>query len=209
MFSAVTGLLLAGGQSSRMGQNKALLHWQGQPLYRHMLQLMRDAGLSRLELSGTLTEQSIPDRYPDQGPLGGIDACVAAGKAGDGLLIVPVDMPLLKPVILTELITAGSNAGIACCYENSSLPLFIPVDQPLEQALDFCFSSPHRRDRSIRMLLKQRGELLRLASCPEINTISESVPVTESVYFKNANTPAEWIECQSVVTASTVPEPTA
>ncbi len=208
MFSEVAGLLLAGGQSSRMGQNKALLSWQGKPLFRHMLQLMSDAGLSQLELSGTLTEASIPDRYPEQGPLGGIDACVAAGKAGKGLLIVPVDMPLLRPVILQKLIMTGVNSGRACYYENSSLPLYIPVDNDLENALEACFSSPRRRDRSIRSLLEKRGETLRLASCPELIKLPDSIPVTESVYFKNANTPAEWLECQSAVSALEAPETT-
>ncbi|WP_461535624.1 molybdenum cofactor guanylyltransferase [Spongorhabdus nitratireducens] len=207
MFSAVTGLLLAGGQSSRMGQNKALLSWQGQPLYRHMVQLMRNAGLPQVEISGRLTDDSIPDRYPEQGPLGGIDACVAAGKAGNGLLVVPVDMPLLTSSLLQQLVKEGLQSGKACCYEGSSMPLYIPVDENLEQAIKACFDSPRRRDRSIRAMLQHRGETQRLSaanlSMPlKDMRLSESAPITESVYFKNANTPAEWAECQSAASPS-------
>jgi molybdopterin-guanine dinucleotide biosynthesis protein A len=35
----IAGVVLAGGQSSRMGTNKALLEYKGQPLLSHMIGL--------------------------------------------------------------------------------------------------------------------------------------------------------------------------
>ena len=48
----IAGIVLAGGKSSRMGQNKALLSYRGQPLIEHMQRLIGQAGLQDVYISG-------------------------------------------------------------------------------------------------------------------------------------------------------------
>src|SRR5699024_8749210 len=94
-----TGLVLAGGKSSRMGRDKAGLIWaDGQRFLDRAIDLLEQAGCARVIVSGERPGYDcVPDRWPDQGPLGGIASVLAAGLELNGpLLIVPVDMPQLE-----------------------------------------------------------------------------------------------------------------
>ena len=70
-------LLLAGGKSSRMGQDKRFLVFQGQTLVERSLALLQNTGSDQLLISGELAGyKSIPDLLPDSGPLGGLHAAL-------------------------------------------------------------------------------------------------------------------------------------
>lgn len=75
---AMAGIVLAGGLSSRMGQDKALLRWQGRSLLAHMCALLQAAGAQTLRVSGSYPVlpgvESVPDLVPRCGPLGGSTA---------------------------------------------------------------------------------------------------------------------------------------
>src|SRR5947209_17610572 len=76
----VTGFVLAGGKSSRMGSNKALLTLQGATLLQRTHQLLQSVCervfiLGQRKLYGDFGE-CIEDVYPDCGPLGGIHAAL-------------------------------------------------------------------------------------------------------------------------------------
>jgi len=83
---AMAGIVLAGGLSSRMGQDKALLRWQGRSLLAHMCALLQAAGAQTLRVSGSYPAlpgvESVPDLVPRCGPLGGALQCGedAAGR---------------------------------------------------------------------------------------------------------------------------------
>jgi len=99
----ISGFVLAGGRSSRMGQDKALLELAGKPLVEHALIKLRrmcaDVAIlsnnSHLARFGTVVE----DLHPDCGPMGGIEAALAHAKH-DWSLILPVDLPFLPTQFL-------------------------------------------------------------------------------------------------------------
>lgn len=91
------GVVLAGGRSSRMGQDKALLPWRGRPLVAHMQALLRDAGALDVVISGDRPGYAgIADAQPDLGPLGGLASVIDHVADATTLVVVPVDMPLLS-----------------------------------------------------------------------------------------------------------------
>jgi molybdopterin-guanine dinucleotide biosynthesis protein A len=101
------GFVLAGGRSIRMGADKALVEFRGQPLVAHALEILREAGLdasiagARSALEGYAPV--VEDAQPDAGPLSGI--CTAmASTAARWAVVVPVDQPLLPASLVRFLV---------------------------------------------------------------------------------------------------------
>ena len=104
----IAAFVLAGGQSSRMGRDKALALFCGKPLLQNALDILRSAGLpakiagSRSDLSGFA--EVVPDSGPSSGPLSGIQAALSDSPA-EWNLFLPVDMPLMSASMLIHLIS--------------------------------------------------------------------------------------------------------
>src|SRR2546423_4029988 len=94
----VSGFVLAGGKSTRMGRDKALLEWGGQTLLDHMLNLLREVA-HPVQVAG---RDPLPDRLPGLGPLSGIATGLEASST-DANLFVAVDLPHLTTDFLKYL----------------------------------------------------------------------------------------------------------
>ena len=104
----VTVFVLAGGQSTRMGRDKALLHLGGQTLLERALALAhrvapRVAVLGPREKYAATGERIIEDEFSDCGPLAGIHAALGASET-DLNLILSVDMPFVPLKFFTYLL---------------------------------------------------------------------------------------------------------
>lgn len=92
-----------------MGRDKAWLDWEGVPLIRRQLALVREAGADQVFISGrpeadysALGTPVLRDALPDGGPMAGILAGLEAASC-ECLLVVAVDMPRLTPAFVREL----------------------------------------------------------------------------------------------------------
>ena len=104
----ITGVILAGGQSSRFGSNKALALWHGKPLIQHVTDALssvfNDIVLSTNSPAdyGFLKIPMIRDLYHDMGPLAGIHAALHhTGKPW--IFVAGCDMPAVTPDLITCL----------------------------------------------------------------------------------------------------------
>lgn len=107
-LGAAAGFVLAGGQSRRMGRDKALLVEDGLPWVERMAGLVRAvAGTCTVVApAGRYEGLGLPvlgDRWPGEGPLGGILTALDSSAASLNL-IVAVDMPFLEEEFLRSLL---------------------------------------------------------------------------------------------------------
>jgi len=133
---AVTGVILAGGRSRRMGGAvKALLPLGDRPLLQHVIDRV-DPQLDELLLSVERPSEAfeafglpqVADPQPDGGPLGGLLAAMQAMSPGhDWLLLVPCDAPFVPPDLAARLLAcalAAARAGAVVCYHSEIQPTF-------------------------------------------------------------------------------------
>ncbi len=181
MTSAVSGFVLAGGASRRMGSDKALLGVDDDTLLVRVARVVEAAARSAIVVAppGRYEDMGVPvlgDRWPGEGPLGGIVTALEFSR--DPLnLIVAVDMPHLDVSTLRELLLAAGETGRTV----------IPVHEG--GATEPLCAVYHRGDLpALRSFFAGGGRRVRDA----IEQISyASVPAAERV-FANVNTPEDW-----------------
>ncbi len=100
MIDSITAVILAGGKSSRMGRNKALVPVEGRPLIEYIQKRLSEI-FSRIVISSAtanafpqLQLPEVVDRYPETGPLGGITSVLESGLSP--IFCVACDMPFLN-----------------------------------------------------------------------------------------------------------------
>lgn len=114
--ASITAFILAGGQSSRMGRDKALVPLANKPLIQHAVDLLHQIGLQPT-IAGARTDLSLyapvlPDDTPDHGPLSGI--CTALRHTRSELaLFLPIDLPLIPASLLRYLLFHAQITGHA------------------------------------------------------------------------------------------------
>jgi molybdenum cofactor guanylyltransferase len=130
----VNAFVLAGGRSTRMGRDKALLELEGHPLIDHALAKLRALGFSP-RIAGSRPDLAsfapfVPDNYPQQGPLGGIEAALAA-TANPEMLSEVSTLELTRPSGRGNLAeTSKRKHLLRICSSDSEQNLFLPVDLP-------------------------------------------------------------------------------
>lgn len=104
---AWTGVVLAGGKSTRMGQDKALLEVDGKPLLLHAVEKLKPHVRELFVIGeprkyGHIWPDVMPDDIPGLGPLGGIVTSMGNARH-DRLLVLAVDVPGVNARLLERL----------------------------------------------------------------------------------------------------------
>jgi molybdopterin-guanine dinucleotide biosynthesis protein A len=132
---AVSGLVLCGGQSRRMGADKARVELAGRDLIGYPLAALAELGVKvRLACGATeryadLGFERVLDGLSDGGPLAGLAAGLdAAARAGEEwLLVLACDMPRASASVLRELLQRARERGLDACLaelERGSQPTY-------------------------------------------------------------------------------------
>jgi molybdopterin-guanine dinucleotide biosynthesis protein A len=113
----ILGLVLAGGQSRRMGTDKALLQLSGETLLARALRLLRPQ-VEGLAISANMPITAeypvLADEVPDQGPLGGVLAGLvhAKGQGFTHVVTVAVDTPFFPADLAARLAANGQRVVV-------------------------------------------------------------------------------------------------
>ena len=120
-MTSVTGIVLAGGQSRRLGRDKAVETIVGQPMLHRVFDRIRpvcddisvvvsdDARADNLPIPADVLV--ITDKYPGKGSLGGIYSGLIASPGEYGL-VVACDMPFLNISLLEEILKLGADVDV-------------------------------------------------------------------------------------------------
>lgn len=165
-----SAIILAGGRSSRMGQDKALLKLQGKTLLHRAVSLVKAAGINQILISRN-EPGFINDLYPGAGPLAGIQSALLHVNA-ESCLVLPVDTPLLTADLLTLLLQHPCS-----CFADSPLPAVIPNTSEVKHWLSNQLQQK-MPDRSIQRFLQRFGVVE--IKCPDQQALA------------NTNTPDQW-----------------
>jgi len=114
----ITGVIQAGGRSTRMGgEPKALLEIGGKRIVERVVDALAAVLPDLLVVTNTperyafLDLPMVPDRYPEGGALGGIFSGLAAVEA-DAAFTVACDMPFVHPDIVRLVLAGAGEADV-------------------------------------------------------------------------------------------------
>ena len=191
---AVSGIVLAGGQSSRLGMDKSFVNASGQPLIEHII-----AKLTRLSDDVIIVTNSpenykhleaklVGDIYPGKGSLGGIYSGLRAATNAYSL-VVACDMPFLDLNLLRYMI-------LLACGHDVVIPRIGRFLEPLHAIYSKSCLEPIDR-------LLARGGLKIIDFFPEVRVryVEESevdIFDPQHLSFFNVNTPSDLVKMKKL-----------
>ncbi len=180
----LTGLVLAGGASRRMGRDKALLRLPGgESLLERQIWALRETGAARVLIStrkgrdyGAVAADLVFDPEVDAGPLAGIAAGLRAAREGL-VLVLAVDMPRVDPGHLQELLRqteAESLRGVVPVCDGIIEPLVAVYPAALAAAAEVAMAAGNRSPRDWVKNEAARGSLSLWNTPPSWHTAMRS-----------------------------------
>jgi len=184
------GIILAGGQSRRMGREKALLDWHGEPLLHHLVRRLQAVCAGVLVVTNSPAVRAwapvptVPDERPGDGPLAGIQAGLRASPA-EYNLIVACDMPLIQPALVAYLgrLAPGYDAVVPRWHAGWE-PLHAVYARRCLPVIEAQLDRDRRKVEHLYPALR-----VRAVSEEELRAVD---PTLQS--FRNLNTPEEYAE---------------
>jgi molybdopterin-guanine dinucleotide biosynthesis protein A len=138
----LTAVLLAGGESRRMGTEKATIVFNGEPLWQRQIRLLRQLGSEKILVSARAERAWRPadtelvlDQPPSRGPISGLTAALAR-MGTSHLIALGVDMPFVTAAQLQDLChRANPGCGVVPTIGGRAEPL--AAVYPAEAYIDF------------------------------------------------------------------------
>ena len=189
-FPGVTGVILAGGKSSRMGSNKALLPYRGgrfiEAIHRQFQELFDEVLLvtNTPEQYTFLPCRKVADIFPGAGALAGLHAGLHY-STNQRIFAVACDMPYLNSSLIRNLVSQRGRSDVVIPQGDKGLePLHALYGKgcltPMEQALT------EGRRRIVSFFPAVRVSHLSREAVAELDPGFNS--------FKNINTPNDYYE---------------
>ncbi len=184
----VHGFVLAGGGSSRMGEDKALLRFCGQPMVEIAVEKLRDVCME-VGIAGNREDLArfapvVREKRLNAGPAAGIEAGLKAG-AQPWVMFVPVDVPLAPARLLRRwaklvLEKEGVLASHLRCGRDQ--PAFCMLRRECAERLSQALDTGERR---LEVLLRAASEDLEW-----VLDVAKESPMADAreSWFANVNT---------------------
>lgn len=188
-IDGVTGVILAGGASSRMGKNKALLEVDGSPIISRTYRTLASMFHEVIVVTNSPREyeflpcRKVPDIYSNIGSIAGLHSALAHSNSPRAF-VTACDMPFLDQSVIRYL----------CLLQQEGYDAVIPFSEGGQEPLHAVYSSSCKEvfDRAIqrgeRKILDILGEVeIREVLYEEIRNVGG-----QGTSFVNVNTPEEY-----------------
>lgn len=193
LFNSITGVILVGGKSRRMGQDKAFLLVEGLPVIERVIQSMQGC-FKQLLLVGDRPERFapyglpvVPDSYPGSS-LGGLYTGLQTAKT-DRIFVTSCDMPFPNPDLIKFICTDTETYDAVIPATQGGLePLFALYHKACLPAMQAALEAGQYR---ITALLQQlQTKIIAPEQVLQIDATGRSL--------LNINTPDEYAACKEL-----------
>lgn len=181
----LSALLLAGGESRRMGRDKATIVFHGRPLWQRQLEILRALGPEKKFVSARKIPSWLPvdielllDEPPSRGPLSGLTRALASLQTSH-LVVLAVDMPFMRSEPMQALWRlAKPGCGVLPMIGERAEPL--AAIYPREAAAHF-FATLAGLEFSLQPLMR------RLVQADKVRPVT--VAEEERDFYRSVNEP--------------------
>ena len=194
-IQGVTGVILAGGESRRMGSDKSLLPLTGarfiDHVYRSMAELFNEVIIvtNSPGLYKEIPCRKVPDIYYAQGALAGLHSGLLHAKS-DKIFVVACDMPFITPAVVKEICAHGDEGDVVIPYSsNGHEPLHALYTKSCLPAMEEVL------DNGVKRIIKFFDKVKPVAL--PFETILQLDPEERS--FQNINTPEDYFRLRGTV----------
>ena len=206
----VHGFVLAGGKSTRMGHDKALLELGGQPLVQIAVEKLRSF-CAEVSIAGNRDDlrrfaEIVREERLDSGPAAGIEAGLKAARQ-EWVMFIPLDVPLVPMEFLrmwaeealrvrmsVSFLGVLSKQPAFCLLQRERQPTFSRLLEEGERRLEPLLNYTAAADEYASWMYDERD----LYGYPDYRGPDED---TLARWFANLNTPEEFAEAERHVDA--------
>lgn len=183
----LSAVLVAGGESRRMGRDKVTIEFEGRPLWERQLQMLREVGPETIRVSARTRPLWLPDEVelllddpPSRGPLSGLAKALAVMPTTH-LIALAVDMPYMTGEQLVALGgMAAEGRGVVPVIAERAEPL--AAIYPAEAAGDFA-AALAGSNFSLQLVVRKLAAAGKVRLWP--------VPDRDAQFYRNWNEPGD------------------
>jgi len=186
----LNGLILTGGKSTRMGNNKSLINYHGKPQAQYLFEMLESIGISTYISTSkeNINDFDIPpieDSFLGLGPYGGILSAFK-NNPNSAWIVLACDMPFIDLEAIQDLVKSRNASKVATAYLNPETGFPDPL---------FTIFEPKAYSKMLVYL--SAG-----FSCPRkvlINSDINLIKTQDSIVLKNVNTLEEMQEVKRLL----------
>ncbi len=188
----ITGIILAGGKSSRMGAEKGLLPLEGKPFVQHIIEALQSIAKEIIIVSSnseydTFGVKRIEDIIPESGPIAGLHTGLTNSETKNNL-VVSCDVPLVTTSLLRKLFQFETEDYDIVQFEaeRKTIPLIALYKKRCAQK---CLKLLSKGEKRLRKLVSESNtktilvEEKDLPLIKNINTIEDLNTITNAIDY--------------------------
>jgi len=206
MYTDITGIILAGGKSTRMGANKSFLKIGEQTVIERITYLMNSVFANVIIISNTPDEYTFlnlpiyEDVYKGKGPLSGIHSGLKNSDTQKNF-IISCDIPLMNKEMIEYIVNYKTNKSITICKANGFLQPFAGLyDKSLVNEIENRLNDKSEHINHTNEKERKQCKVMSFIKSTDVEILNpeEFVGYSENT-FMNINTKEDYEKLLSIV----------